>query len=243
MVDIHSHILPETDDGARSWEVAIEMCRIAAKDGTHHIVATPHANDQFTYDRASHQETLDRLRDAAALDMQFTLGCDFHFSFENIQDALAHHAKYAIGNTKYMLIELPDYSVSPNTGDMIGRLISAGLFPVLTHPERNPILQRRPELVVEWAGEGCIVQVTANVFSGRWGDKAVKTAQYLLKHDAVHVLASDAHNTTSRSPMMSAGRDAVAKLAGKEVAQALVEDNPAAIVTDKPLPYFPVPRR
>jgi protein-tyrosine phosphatase len=242
MIDIHCHILPETDDGASSWETAIEMCRMAAQDGIRHIVATPHANDEYTYDRERHLDTLKQLRDQAGVDLEFSLGCDFHFSFDNIQDALARHDRYVIGNTSYLLIELAEFSIPPSMTTLLGRLMTAGLRPILTHPERNQILQKRPEPVLEWAREGCIVQVTANSLTGRWGDRALKAAHFLMKHDAVHVLATDAHNTRSRPPVLSTGRDAATKLLGKEIAQALVVDNPAAIVSNNELPYFPEPK-
>jgi protein-tyrosine phosphatase len=241
MIDIHCHILPETDDGASNWETAVEMCRIAAQDGIRHIVATPHANDEFNYDRSKHIDTLQRLREASGSDLHLSLGCDFHFSFDNIQDALAHHDRYVIGETSYLLIELAEFSIPPSMNTLLGRIMTAGLRPILTHPERNQILQRRPEPVLEWAREGCVVQVTGNSLTGRWGDRALKAAHYLLKHDAVHVLATDAHNTRSRPPVLSSGRDAAAKLVGNDVAKALVEDNPTAIIEDRDLPYFPVP--
>jgi protein-tyrosine phosphatase len=239
MVDIHSHILPEVDDGARSWDIAVEMCRIAAADGITHMVATPHANDIYAYDRAQHGTRLAKLREMVG-PLQLSLGCDFHFSYDNVQDALANPRRYTIGETGYLLIEFSDYAIPPFVGRAISDLLDAGLTPILTHPERNPILQKRPQDVLQMANDGCVVQVTASALTGRWGETARKMAHWLLKHDAVHVLASDAHDTRSRSPVLSAGRDAVEELMGYEVAQALVEGNPQAIVTDQPLPYFPV---
>jgi protein-tyrosine phosphatase len=241
MIDIHCHILPDTDDGASTWETAVDMCRMAVKDGIKHIVATPHANDEYDYQRSRHLDTLQRLQEAAGQDLTLSLGCDFHFSFDNIQDALAHRDRYVIGSTTYLLIELADFSIPPNMTTLLAQLMAAGMRPILTHPERNRILQKRPEPVLEWAREGCIVQVTANSLTGRWGDRALKAAHYLFKHDAVHVLASDAHNTHSRPPVLSAGREAAAKLVGRDVADALVEGNPGAIVNDRDLPYFPAP--
>jgi protein-tyrosine phosphatase len=242
MIDIHCHILPETDDGASSWETAVEMCRMAVRDGIRHIVATPHANDEYSYDRSKHLDTLTRLREAAASDLDLSLGCDFHFSFDNIQDALNNRDRYVIGNTQYLLIELADFSIPPNTPRLLTQLMMAGLRPILTHPERNQILQKKPEVVLEWAREGCIVQVTANSLTGRWGDRALKVAHFLLKSNAVHVLATDAHNTRSRPPLLSGARDAAAKIVGHDVADALVNGNPSAIVENRELPYFPPPR-
>jgi protein-tyrosine phosphatase len=88
---------------------------------------------------------------------------------------------------------------------------------------------------------GCVIQVTASSLTGRFGEKAQRVARWLLEHDAVHVLASDAHDLRHRPPILSAGREAAAALCGADVARALVEDNPQAIVSNQALPYFPEP--
>jgi len=106
MVDIHCHILPEVDDGARSWEMASEMCRLAVADGVDHIVATPHANHEYDYNREDLEQRLERLRNIAGGKPLLTLGCDFHFSYENIQDALQQPGRYTIGATRYLLVDL-----------------------------------------------------------------------------------------------------------------------------------------
>jgi protein-tyrosine phosphatase len=239
MVDIHSHILPEVDDGARTWEIALGMCRLAAADGIDHIVATPHANHEYEYNRERHEQTLDRLRHIAGGIMTFSLGCDFHFSYENIKDALQHPERYCIGNTHYLLVEFSDFAISPMTGEHLLQLMGTGITPILTHPERNPLLQRNPRQVMEWVKQGALVQVTGNALTGRWGGVAKKAAQFLVKQHAVHVLASDAHSLKDRPPVLAAARDEMAKLAGQEAAKAMVEDNPRAIVSGRPIPFMP----
>src|SRR6266508_1714362 len=86
MIDIHCHILPGIDDGARNWEITLEMCRLARQDGITHIVATPHANYDYKYDREAHLALLDELR-ARMPELRFSLGCDLHLSYENIDAA------------------------------------------------------------------------------------------------------------------------------------------------------------
>lgn len=243
MIDIHCHILPEVDDGAKSWDVALEMCRIASHDGITHIVATPHANYEYAYDRNAHEERLNKLRELAPDSLEFSLGCDFHFSYDNIEDALIHPDRYSIGGRSYMLIELSDYSIPVTITDAMTRLNSAGLKLVLTHPERNAILQRRPEQVLDWAGNGCAVQVTASSITGFWGKNARNVSKWLVDHNAVHVIASDAHDTKHRPPRMSDARKVLAEWTSEEIATKLVQDNPKAIVAGDPLPYFPSPRR
>jgi protein-tyrosine phosphatase len=239
MVDIHCHILPTIDDGAKSWEMTAEMCRIAAGDGITHIVATPHCNSEFNYDRDRWVGMLGQLYDAADGALTFSLGCDFHFSYDNIQDALAHPRRYTIGESQYLLVEFSDYAIPPSVRDNLLSLISCGMVPIITHPERNPILRKSPEKVLEFAEQGCLVQVTANSLTGFWGARSQNVAEWLLKRKAVHVIASDAHDPTHRRPVLSEARARIAEISGNEVAEALVTLNPAAIIEGNSLPYHP----
>jgi protein-tyrosine phosphatase len=239
LVDIHSHILPNVDDGPKSWDTAEDMCRIAIEDGVEHMVATPHSNDRYHYDREYLTKALQQLQRRIGNKLTLGLGCDFHLSYENVQDALEYPARYVIAETKYLLVELSNFSVPPPVSDSLMRLADRGLTPILTHPERNPILQGNLKRVLEWAAAGVVVQVTASSFAGLWGESVRRAAVWLLENNAVHVLASDAHNTDRRPPGLSSAREAVAELAGKETAQALVDDNPRAIVNGRSLPYCP----
>jgi protein-tyrosine phosphatase len=241
VIDIHCHILAEIDDGPKSWDVAEEMCRMAAADGIEHIVATPHANDRYHYDRPYLQGLVAHLQGLIGNALTLTLGCDFHLSYDNLQDVLANPARYAIEGSHYMLVELSNYSVPQQTTDCFTQLGDRGITAVITHPERNPILRETPQRVVEWAEQGCVIQVTASALTGFWGDRVRRAAHWLLEHDAVHVLATDAHDTEKRVPVLSTARDAVAEICGDEVAEALVEANPRAVIQSQPLPYFPRP--
>lgn len=241
MVDIHCHLLPGVDDGAKSWEVSEEMCRIAAADGIQHIVCTPHANDEYVYDRTQHETRLQQLRERVGGGIQLSLGCDFHFSFDNIQEALVAPEKFVISGSDYLLVEFSDFSISPAMNDALLRFLSLGITPVITHPERNMVIQRQPEFALKLAEQGCVIQVTANSLTGHWGGQTKKIALWLLERDAVHVLASDAHDTRHRPPILSKAKAAVTDMYGAQLAAALVEDNPRAIISGRPLPYFPQP--
>ena len=238
MVDIHCHILPEVDDGAKSWEMALEMCRLARQDGIDHIVATPHANEHYAYERDQLMIKLEELERRTEGSLTFSLGCDFHLSYDNLEAVLSHPERYTIGNSKYLLVEFSDYAIPLQINEFFARLFALGLTPVLTHPERNPILQQDLRRVLEWAEEGCLVQVTASSVTGFRGDAARRCSQWLLEHGAVHVLASDAHDDKYRVPVLSAAHAAVAKVFGLDVARALVDDNPRAIVNGHPIPFL-----
>jgi len=241
VVDIHSHILPEVDDGPKSLETSVAMCRMAAADGITHQVATPHANDRYHYDRTYLQGLLAHLQQLVGDALTLSLGCDFHLSYDNLQDVLANPARYAIAATRYMLVELSNYSVPPQTTDCFTQLGDLGITSIITHPERNPILRENLQRVLEWAEQGCVIQLTGSALTGFWGDRTRRAAHWLLEHDAVHVLATDAHDTEKRIPILSTARDAAAEICGTEVAEALVEANPSAIIHSQPLPYFPRP--
>ena len=111
--------------------------------------------------------------------------------------------------------------------------------PIITHPERNPIVQQNPDRVVKWRDLGCAVQVTASVFTGFWGPRPRQIVDWLLKQKAVHFLSTDAHDTKRRVPVLSAAKKIIAKDFAEELADALVTHNPGAVVEDQPLPYFP----
>lgn len=241
MIDIHCHVLPEVDDGPKNWETSRAMCRMAAADGIEHTVVTPHANSRYHYDRQYLASLVEHLRTLIGPAPKITLGCDFHLSYENLQEVLACPDNYVIEGTQYLLVELSNYSIAQQINECFTQLGDKGIIPILTHPERNPILQQTPQRVLQWVEQGCVVQMTASALTGSWGDRVARAAKWLLDRDAVHILASDAHDTEYRKPLLSAGRDKISELYGEDLANALVDANPRAVVNGQPLPYFPNP--
>jgi len=231
MIDIHCHILPLIDDGARSWEIAEQMCQMALNDGITHIVATPHANAQFEYKREAFSNLLAELQTRIQGRLKFSLGCDFNLSFENLERLFADPAQYLIEGTRYLLIELNNFSIPPKFDQLLFRMTTElQIVPILTHPERHPVLQRHPEQIASWAGSGCLVQITANSLTGHWGRKAKDVSVWLLKQELVHIIATDAHDLRNRPPVLSAARNSVAQMLGEDAALALVEVNPGMVV-------------
>jgi protein-tyrosine phosphatase len=239
MIDIHHHLLPGLDDGSPSLDVSIKMVEMAARDGITHIVCTPHANDRFFYHRDKNEALLDTLR--AAIDGKVTLGlgCDFHMSYDNIQDALDTPGRFSINGGKYLLIEFADTSIPESTTDSLYELIVSKQRPIITHPERNPVIQRHPERLAAWLREGALVQVTASSLTGRFGKTAQTTAEGYLKRNWVHFLATDAHNLESRPPVLTGGYEFVKKHYGEETAQRLCVTNPKAVFDSADWPDQP----
>lgn len=217
------------------------MCKMAAADGITHMVGTPHANDRWAYDREFLKGEIAHLGSLVGDSLKVSLGCDFHLSYENIQDALIHPERYVIDDTRYLLVEFSNYSVPQHATEALFQLANRGLTPIITHPERNPILRENLQRVAEWAEQGCVVQVTGSALTGLWGERTRRAAHWLLEHQAVHVLATDAHDLEKRVPLLSGARDVAAEMYGEQLADALVEKNPQAIVDNESLPYFPRP--
>ena len=230
MVDIHCHILPGIDDGSDTWETTTQMCRMAVRDGITHIVATPHCDGHYEYDRAHFTDMLATLSEVSSGKLTFSIGCDFHMSPRNLTDVMTDPRPFAIGDTQYLLVEFDHHGIPSNADDQLMAILSRGMVPIVTHPERNAYLMKNPETVLRYIAAGCLVQVTANAFTGFWGPKSKKAAERLLQKHAIHIVATDAHNLESRPPILSEARARIAALAGADVAEALTNHNPAAVV-------------
>jgi protein-tyrosine phosphatase len=233
MVDIHSHILYGLDDGARTLEESVAMVRLAAESGTTDIVATPHADLRYTYEPELVAQRIAEVTEAAAGAVQIHRGCDFHLYYENIQQALENPARFTINQKRYLLVEFSDVIILDSTSEVFNRMLAAGTTPVITHPERNPLLARNLDQITKWVESGCRVQVTAYSFLGRFGRHAKAAAEQLIEGGLVHFIASDAHDTKHRPPVMDAAYRYIAREYGKACAETLFVGNPsAALVGD-----------
>jgi protein-tyrosine phosphatase len=236
MIDIHSHPLPGVDDGAKSFDVAVAMCRGAAEDGTTHMVATPHCNYSYTFDPDLNRQLLAELQEKVGESPKLLLGCDFHLSYDNIQICTQNSKDFTINQSSYLLVELPDQFIPDHISRVYYDILVAGLKPIITHPERNPLLQRHPDLIENWVSIGCLVQVTAQSYTGGFGSRARKIAKMLLDTGLVHFFASDAHDIKRRPPLLSRCYRKVAQDKGEEVADLLFQKNPEAVINGLPLP-------
>ena len=243
MVDIHCHILPALDDGAKSLEESVAMINMAGATGTTDIVATPHANARYRFDAEQIARRIEELKTATNGAVGLHSGCDFHLDAENIQDALAHPTKYAINHRNYLLVEFSDFLIPPTTDEILSRLRAVGIVPIITHPERNPLLQERIQQVKTWVDEGSLVQVTAQSVLGRFGKAAQASTARLLDEGYVHFVASDGHDIVRRPPVLSNAYRHITQKYGEARAEALFVLNPRATLNGDPIePFIPAPK-
>ena len=239
MIDIHCHILPKLDDGPETIEMACEMAEMAISEGVTHVIGTPHANDTHHFDPALVRQRRDELQARFEGRLTLATGCDFHMSFDNLQDIRHDAARFTLNQKNYLLVEFAQYSIPPSMDQALHELHLAGLRPIITHPERNPLIRAQPERLFQWLRQGCYVQVTAGALLGKWGEPAQEAAERWLAGGAVHFLSSDAHNVTSRPLKLKEAFELVKANHGEEVARALLIENPRAVFEGQTLPYVP----
>ena len=243
MIDIHHHLLYGLDDGSTDIETSLQMAKMTIDDGITHVVCTPHANSEYQFLPEENAARLACLREKLGDRLTLGLGCDFHLSYDNIEDALSHPTKYTINSKQYLLVEFPDFGIPQNISSSFYEMTVAGMVPIITHPERNLTLMQKPEKLIEWIRMGCLVQVTAGSLLGRFGKGPQRIARQLVDRHWVHVIATDAHNTTSRPPVMSEAYDFVAEEYAPEEAARLCVRNPQAIFFGEALAEQPVPEK
>ena len=245
MIDLHSHPLPGVDDGARTFEDAVEMLRMAAEDGTTHLVATPHCSYEYPFRPDVNQEKVRELQAAVGQRPKLLLGCDFHLSYDNINQIVSDRGDFTINHTRYVLAEFDDHFIPENMSRVFYDLQVAGLVPILTHPERNEVFHRKPEILYDWVMAGCLVQLTAKSYTGGFGQHPRQLCETWLERNLVHFFASDAHDTRYRPPLLSPCYDKLEGVRGREEADRIMKRNPEAVIEGKPLPPAsqPVPAR
>lgn len=245
MIDLHCHLLPGIDDGAPNLETALRMARIAAEDGIEVVACTPHIfPGVFENDSAGIRQHVARLQVRLSEDgipLRLSWGADAHVA-PNLLERLKAGTVPSLHDSRYFLLEPPHNVAPPNFEAFVFNLIAAGYVPVITHPERLTWIEDHYEMFVDLARRGAWMQITAGSLCGRFGDSARYWGERMLDEGLVHILATDAHSSEKRPPLLAEGMRAASRWVGKEEARHLVETRPRGILMDTPpeaLPAMP----
>lgn len=242
MIDLHSHILPGLDDGARDLDDALEIARTAAADGITTIAATPHVREDYPTTADAMEQGVRQLRRAIereGIDLQLLPGGEI--SIEQI-DRLSKDElrRFGLGgNPAYLLVETPYRDWPLSFGNVVFRLGAYGITPVIAHPERNSDVQADIGKVADLVRAGALIQVTAASLDGRLGSRARACARKLIDAELVDMVGSDAHTAGLREVGLTAACEAIGD---PRLARWLTEYVPAAIVRGIAPPARPAPK-
>lgn len=207
MIDIHSHILPFLDDGAADWEAALAMAQGAHRDGITTVIATPHhANGQYMNPAPSIRQAVELMNERLRQHGNPLLvlpGQEIRIYGDLLND-LEQGQLLSLADSRYILLEMPSSRVPRNMEEICHELIIQGFVPVIAHPERNAEIAADPSKLERLIELGSLGQVTAQSLAGVFGSKLQKLSLELCRRNAVHVLASDAHDNAHRPFGLSA---------------------------------------
>jgi protein-tyrosine phosphatase len=239
MIDLHCHILPGVDDGARSLEDAVAICRLAADRGCEAMVATPHQRRGAWWndDRDRLRGLARELQEAVGDGFRVLLGGEVHTDPEVLDEIhrLPHGGILSLAGSRYLLLELDTYGSPDQAVHLVHETTIAGWRPVLAHPELIPWLGSDSDLMAHLVRLGATAQVTGMSVTGDFGRRAMLDAHRLLDAGLIHFVASDAHDTSRRPPGLRRAYEMIAGRWGEETARRLTSDNPRAVIEDRPL--------
>lgn len=241
MIDLHVHLLPGIDDGAADLAEAVRMCRLARADGCHTLVATPHQRHRLweNRDRAGLEELRQRVQEEAGGEPRLLLGAEIRIDAELVAEVeqLPDGDLLPLAGSRYLLLE-PSRGALVRKSDLLAlshELAVAGRVPVFAHPELIHGLGEDLPLARELTAAGALFQLTAMSVTGDFGRRPRGICDTLLDEGLVHFVASDAHGSAWRPPGLGRARERIARYWGEETARRLTEQNPAAVVEDRPL--------
>jgi protein-tyrosine phosphatase len=242
MVDIHCHILPAVDDGAKNIEESITLISTEVEGGTTCFVATPHVyTDQDirnSTELAAHVAKLQEAVQSAGIQVQIVQGAEV-FPSVAIGPALDMDLPLTPGgHRKHMLIDLPMSTLPMNFGDILFDIQSRGITPIIAHPERNGSFQSDLGLLRSYLDKGMVCQVNAGSVRGKYGEKARECAKTILRRHWAHFLASDAHGPRPKPILRTAVEELEAELDSAYL-EILTTTSGTCIAQGQPLPALP----
>jgi protein-tyrosine phosphatase len=246
MIDLHSHILPGIDDGAKTLEVSLEMARMAVADGIHTMACTPHIYPgMYMNDGPGILKAIKALQaelDSRKIALKLVAGADVHL-VPGLLEGLSTGRVPTLHGSRYFLLEPSHTTPPPHFEATVFNLIASGYTPIITHPERLTWIENHYPVFLRLIEQGAWMQITAGALTGSFGPRAQHWGERFLAEGHTHIIASDAHSAGRRMPNMSRARDIAQRLLGEEEAKRLVIERPQAVLDNLPPQDFALPER
>lgn len=247
MIDIHAHILPGLDDGARSIDEAVEIIKQAEKGGIKIIVATPHFiwGTAYAHSRETINKGIGQIQSRlsqAHIDVTLLPGAELYLDGTQDVNRILKEDPITLNSQNYLLIEFPLHQAPPNTREIISAFLNKGIIPIIAHPERNKDIQDNPDLLFELIEEGAVSQLDGGSLLGHHGRRTKKWAEIFLIHHLVQVIASDVHFFLRGDvPYLYLAYERAVDLIGERAAKIKVITNPKRIIDGKDIRHIPPP--
>jgi len=237
MVDIHSHIIPGIDDGAKNMEMTLEMLKNAEREGTTEIIATPHYlleyGEATIKEVKNHVKKINELLEDEKIDVKIYSGQEVYFTEKIIEDYMNGEIG-TLNDSRYMLIEFPMEKFNENIFDIIYELQVRDIIPIIAHPERYKPFMKTPALINDFINQGYLFQVNAGSIQGKFGENVRKTADIFLKNHIYNFMGSDAHNITNRNTGLKDALD----LLNKDMNRNIFEDSSKKVLKNEKIEFL-----
>ncbi len=236
MIDFHTHIIPNIDDGSRSVEETFNLIKEAKEAGFEGIILTSHYIENYYETEAKERDVWvnaisDSLK-AKGIETNLYIGNEIYLS-ENIMNLLINRKASTINNTSYVLFEMPLNAEPMNLYDVIYSLQENKLVPVLAHPERYSFVQREPELIYDLIEKGVLMQSNYGSILGQYGENAKMIVKKFLENDMIHFLGSDVHRQNTVYKKIPQALEEIKEIIGEEKLEKLTTINPKLVLENK----------
>lgn len=234
MIDMHSHILPGIDDGAKNIEESINMLKEAKQAGFTDIISTSHfIEENYNTSKEVREIIINKIKqEIHDIDINIYNGCEAYVS-ENMQELIKSDILPTINNSRYLLFELPMNNEIIILDKIIYNLKQIGIVPIIAHPERYSYVQDNPNMLIDLIENGVLFQVNYASVIGKYGSKAKKTAEKLLKNNMAHFLGTDTHRQNSIYTEMNKILKRLNKIVTKEKLEELTTLNPQKVLNNE----------
>lgn len=237
MIDIHCHLMPSVDDGAKDLEETLAMFENAYTSGVTDIILTPHyiKGTKYEINNEQKEKITNILREALRrtdMDINIYYGNEVYID-NDLVNMIKDKKVATLANSRYVLVELPVNSMDNNAGNVFFNLRSNGYIPIIAHPERYVYFQKHPEKVMDYIKLGCLLQGDYMSLLGKYGKKAKKTLKILLKNGVIKFLSSDIHHSYNDYHIPEAEKRTLRIVKDENIVNKLFVENPENVINDK----------
>lgn len=228
LIDIHTHLIPNVDDGADSIEETLKLAQAAVDEGIKHTVLTPHHNKYWVTNEKEKvlrlTKKVENVIDEAGIPLSVSPGQEIRMNGEFLEELFNDNYLSIDANGKYYLVEFSWQTFPSFAKDYLQQMLDADIIPVIAHPERQQPFIENPNILRDLINMGCLSQITATSIIGGYTEEIRHTAFQMMRENLIHVIASDAHDTVVRPYNLNYALQILKTEFGKEYAEYLIQN-------------------